>query len=118
MGFDAAERNGRFGDVQCQRDKKSCSSGKRKRRVFLCIRTAGVKVGGKVIPASFRKLKEENARWGKRLGRERQIEELVGDQNRGPEASPRSMKGQERREQRRCQGRSDCQWNDVEGWVC
>ena len=32
---------------------------------------------------------------------EGQIEELVGDQNPGPEASPRSRKRRERREQRR-----------------
>ena len=55
--------------------------------------------------------------WGKRLGREGQIEELVGGQNLGPVAPPRSRKGQEKREQRRCHKRSDCQWSDVEGLV-
>ena len=72
MAFDAAERNGRFGRIQCQRGKESSSSrGKRKRRVFLCKRTVGEKVGGKVIPASF--LKVEGRRtlvgakdWGER----------------------------------------------------
>ena len=54
--FDAAERNGRFGRIQCQRDKERGSRGKRKRRVFLCIRTVRVKVQGKVIPASFLKI--------------------------------------------------------------
>ena len=47
--FDAAERNERFGRIQCQRGK---------RRVFLCRGTVGVKVGGKVIPASFLKIEE------------------------------------------------------------
>ena len=60
---------------------------------------------------------KEDARWGKRPGREGQIEELVGGQNPGPEAPPRSKKGQKRREQRRCQERSDCQWSNVEGWM-
>ena len=41
--------------------------------------------------------------------REGQIEELVGDQNPGFEASFMRKKGRERREQRRCQGKSDCQ---------
>ena len=48
VAFDAAKRNGRFGRIQCQRGKESSSRGKR--RVFLCRRTMGVKVGGKVIP--------------------------------------------------------------------
>ena len=38
---------------------------------------------------------------------------LVGGQNSGPKAPPRSKKGQEKREQRRCQERSN-----GEGWVC
>ena len=67
----------------------------------------GVKAGDKVILASFPKLKEEDAHWGERLEREGQIEELVGGQNPGHEAPPRSKKGQERRAQRRCQQRSD-----------
>ena len=54
--FDAAERNERFGRIQCQRGKESSSRGKR--RVFLCRGTVGVKVGGKVIPASFLKIEE------------------------------------------------------------
>ena len=43
------------------------------------------------------------------------MEELVGNQNSGPEAPPRNRKRQERREQKRCQGRSDCQTNDGVG---
>ena len=38
---------------------------------------------------------------------------MVGGQNPGPEAPSRNQKGQERREQRRCQGRSDC-WRSGE----
>ena len=56
MAFDAAERNGRFGRIQCQRGKESSSRGKRKRRVFLCRGTVRVKVEGKAIPASFLKI--------------------------------------------------------------
>ena len=56
MAFDAAERNGRFGRIQCQRGKESSSRGKGKRRVFLCRRTVGIKVGGKVIPTSCLKI--------------------------------------------------------------
>ena len=73
-----------------------------------------VKVGGKVIPASFRKIEgRRDARWGERPEREGQIEELVGGQNAGPKAPPRSKKRQVKREQKRCQIRSD-----GEGWVC
>ena len=49
--FDAAERNGSFARIQCQRGKESSRRGKR--RVFLCRWTVRVKVGGKVIPAGF-----------------------------------------------------------------
>ena len=108
MAFDAAEGNGRFGRIQCQRGKES-SRGKRKRRVLLCRRT----VGGKAIPASFRKLKEGGCPLRRKTEREGQIEELVDGQYPGSEAPPRSKKGQEKRGQRRCQERSD-----VEGWVC
>ena len=38
------------------------------------------------------------ARWGERPGREGQIEELVGGQNPGPEAPPRSKKGGSKRD--------------------
>ena len=56
LAFDAAERNGRFGRIQCQRSKESSSREKRKRRVFLCERTVRVKVEGKVIQVSFLKV--------------------------------------------------------------
>ena len=56
MAFDAIERNGRFGRIQCQRGKKSSSRGKKKRRVLLYRRTVRVKEGDKVIPASFLKV--------------------------------------------------------------
>ena len=56
MAFDVAERNGRFGRIQCQRGKESSSRRKRKRRVFLCRGTVRVNVGGKVISASFLKV--------------------------------------------------------------
>ena len=52
MVFDAAERNGKFVRIQHQRGKESSSRGKKKRQVFLCRRTVGVKV----IPASFLKV--------------------------------------------------------------
>ena len=48
------------------------------------------------------------------MEREGQIEELVGDQNPSPEAPPMSKRRRERREQRICQGRSDCQRSDEE----
>ena len=76
-----------------------------------------VNVGSKVIPASFLKTEGRRKLGGAKDQRERQIEELVGDQNPGPEAPNRSKKKQ-KREQRKCQGRSNCQWSNVEGWVC
>ena len=67
-----------------------------------------VKVGGKTIPASFLKIKGRGALVGA-IGPEREgrIEDLVGDQNPGPEAPPMSRKRREKREQKRCQERSD-----------
>ena len=68
-----------------------------------------VEVNGKAIPTRFQKIEGwgNDARWGERPEREGQLEELVGDQNPSPKASPRSKIERERREQRRCQRRSD-----------
>ena len=52
--FDAAERNGILGRIQCQRGKESSRRGKR--RVFLCRRTVRVEVIGKVILTGFLKV--------------------------------------------------------------
>ena len=66
-----------------------------------------VKLKGKVIPASFLKIEGRGHSLKQKTGeREEQIEELIGDQNPGPEAPPRSKR--ERKEQRKRQGRSDC----------
>ena len=105
MAFDAVERNGRFGRIQCQRDKESSSRGRRKKRVFLCRWTVKIKVGDKPIPASFLKTEGRgDARWGDRPEREGRIEELVSGQNPGPEGPPRSRKRQENREQKEMSG--------------
>ena len=112
MAFDVAERNGRFGRIQCQRSEESSSRGKR--RVFLCRRTVRVKVRSKVISAIFLKIEGRGTLVGTKDGRKGQIEELVGDQNPGPEAPHMSKIGREGREQRKCQGRSDCQRSDGE----
>ena len=45
--------------------------------------------------------------WNDRPERDEQLKKLIGDKNPGPEAPPRSKIERERREQRRCQGRSD-----------
>ena len=55
----------------------------------------------------FENKKRGNACWGERSEREGQMRELVGDQNPSSEAPPKSQKRRERREQRKCQGRSD-----------
>ena len=66
-----------------------------------------VKVKGNVISASFLKIEE----WGTLVKakdlREGWLVELVDDQNPDPEAPPRKKIGRERKEQRRCRGRSD-----------
>ena len=69
MAFDAAERNGGFGRIQCQRGKESSSIGKR--RVFLCRGTVGVEVRNKVIPASFLKIEGRGTLVGAKDRRER-----------------------------------------------
>ena len=68
-----------------------------------------VKVKSKVIPTSFLKIQTRETFVEAKEG---QLVELVGDQNSGSEAPPRSEIGLERKEQRRCQGRSDCQRSD------
>ena len=77
-----------------------------------------VNVGGKAIPTSFLKIEERGTLIGAKDRRERDRVELVGGQNPGPVAPPMSKKGQEKRGQKRCQERSDCQRSDGEGWVC
>ena len=75
-----------------------------------------VKVEGIVIPASFWKIEGRSTLvGGERPDREGQTKELVGDQNPGPEAPPRSRRRRERRKQRKFQGRSDFQRSDEEG---
>ena len=54
MAFDAAERNGKFDRIRFQEGKGSSSRGKR--QVFLCRKTARVKVISKFISASFLKI--------------------------------------------------------------
>ena len=50
-----------------------------------------VKVGGKVIPASYLKVEGRGARWGERPEREGQIEESIFGQNLGSEAPPKEQ---------------------------
>ena len=52
-------------------------------------------------------LKEGGRSLGRKTGERGRIKELADGQNQGSVAPPRSKIGQERREQRRCQGRSD-----------
>ena len=74
-----------------------------------------VKIEDKVIPASFLKVEGRGTLVGvKKPEKEGWLLELVGDQKSGPEVPPWSKIGQERREQRRCQGRSNCQRSDKE----
>ena len=106
--FDAAERNGRFGRIQCQRGEKNSSRGKRKRRVFLCTRTVGVKVQGKVIPASLLKVEGRGTLLGAKDQRERETDRRIGrwseprscstsrDQERAREEGAKKMSGEER----------------------
>ena len=72
-----------------------------------CRKTVTVKVEGKVIQASFRKVEGRGTLVGAKDRTEKgQIEKLVDNQNRGPEAPPRGRKALERRVQRKGLGRS------------
>ena len=55
-----------------------------------------------------------DVRWGGIAKKEGWSVELVGDQNPGPEASPKSKRGPERKKQKWYQGSSDCQRSDWE----
>ena len=103
MVFDAAERNGRSGGIQCQNSKESSSRGKR--RVFLCRRTVGIKIINIVIRTSFLEiLRKRDARWGERPEKEGWFVELVDGQNPRPEAPPRKKRAREEGA-KKCQGR-------------
>ena len=69
MAFDAAERNGRFGRIQCQRSEESSSRRKKKRRVFLCRRKVRVEVKDKAIPTSSLKIKGRRTFVGRKAGK-------------------------------------------------
>ena len=66
--------------------------------------TVRFKVRGKVISANFLKIEGRRTLVGAKDRREGQIEELVGDHNPGPEAPPKSKKGQESREKENVTG--------------
>ena len=59
-------------------------------------------------------LRKRDVRWGERHKKKGQLIELVSDQNPDSEAPPRSKIGRERKEQRRCQGKGNCQKSDGE----
>ena len=76
MAFDAAERNGEFGRIQCQRGKESSGRGKRKRRVFLCRRRKS-KYKAKSSQRVFGKLKEGGRSLGQKTG-EKETDKRIG----------------------------------------
>ena len=110
MTFDAAERNGRFGRIQCQRGNKSSNRGKR--RVFLCRKTMKVKVRGKAISASFLKIEGRGALVGA-IGRRKRKDRRIGrwseprscstsqEQERAREEGAKEMSGEERLPEKR-----------------
>ena len=55
LAFDAAERNRKFGSIQCQKSKES--SKREKRGVFFCRRTVRVDAKSKVLPTSSLNIK-------------------------------------------------------------
>ena len=69
-----------------------------------------IEVKSKVISTSFRSRE--------RPEKEGQLVELVGNKNPGPDAPPRSKRGLERREQRRCREKSDSQKSNGEEYLC
>ena len=73
LAFDMAERNGKFGRMECQKSKESSSRGKikSKRRVFFCRRTVRVEIKGKVISTSFLKIEERGTLVGVRERRKK-----------------------------------------------
>ena len=86
LAFEAAERNGKFGRIQCQRSEESSSKEKRNRRVFLCRRTMEVEAICNVVLMSFRKLKGTFVRVKDQ--REGQLVELVCDQSPSTNQQP------------------------------
>ena len=69
LTFDAAKRNGKFGRIQCQRNKEDNST--KKRKLFLYRRTVRVEVKSKVIPMNFLKIEERGTFVGVKDRRER-----------------------------------------------
>ena len=71
LAFDAAKTNGKFGRIYCQKSKESSGRGKKKRGVFLCRRTVGVKVNSKVISTSSVKIEEKGRSLGPKSEKKR-----------------------------------------------
>ena len=78
MAFDAGKKNGRFGRIQCQKSEESSSRGKRKIQVFLCRRTVGVKVRGKVILTGFFEIERRRTLVRAKDRGERETDSIIG----------------------------------------
>ena len=72
FAFDVAEKNGRFGRIQCQRSKANKSRGKR--RVFFFRKAVRVGVKSKVISASFL---EGGRSLGRKIGERETVSRFV-----------------------------------------
>ena len=93
--------------------KKRFAVEKRKRGVFLCRRTARIKVKGNIASTSFWKMVGRRRSLGWKSGERGQLVKLGGNQNKSSEAHTNSKRGPQWKEQRRCQEKSD-----EEGWGC
>ena len=91
--------------------KKAAAEERKRDRVLLRGRTVRIKVQSKFIPTSFSKIEGRSMFVGPKEGR---LIELVGDQYPSPETPPKSKIGRKRRNQKRCQERSDFQRSDGE----
>ena len=101
--------------IRCQRSKEEQQHRKKKKTSIPVRKDSGSQSKKQSHPnESSKNSKNGDIHWGERPEKEGWLVELVGDQNPGSEAPPRSKIGRERKEQRRCQERSDCRRSDKE----
>ena len=100
--------------IQCQRSKENSTKGKKETSNLLQKDSESQSKKQSYPNELSENSRKGDVRWGERREKEGWLVELVGDQNPGSEAPPRSKIGRKRKEQSRCQGRSDCQRSDEE----
>ena len=102
-------------NIRCQRSKEEQEQSKEKETSILVQKDNESGSDKQSHPNELSKnSRKGDVRWGERSEKEGRLVESVGGQKTSSEAPTRSKLGRERKEQRRCQGSSDCRGSNEE----